>query len=536
MSKRFPIGQENWYKRGLNSHKGTNSKSGKGTNKTQTYTYRPRQPRTAEFIGIDGEGYTDENGNHRYFLLAASDGRYVSNPQGLSTVECFDFLFETKTSNPHYVFVCYGASYDINMMLRSAKQATVDFIYRNSGAVYIEGKRYWIRYTPHKMLQISRWVNDKRESVTLYDCIGFFQQPFVDAIEEWLGKDYDGLPTIRDGKARRSQFMVGEFETILQYCQTELSALVLLMSAVRDSLRYADVRISQWYGPGAIASSLLKHYNVKRHMRDTYHLDRPVYEAAQRAFAGGRIELLQYGMHNGPVYHYDLNSAYPSVIADLPGMDTVTWHHISVGISMDDLGGVANLALYHIKWQANNDAIFYPFHYRNPHGLIYFPAFGEGWYWGVEVNAAQQYFNGDIEILECYWPQFKKHTKPFKWVRELYEQRKVWKREGNAAHRTIKLGLNSLYGKLIQHVGGDEFSNRLPAFHQLEWAGFITASTRAKLYTAGMQNQDSIIAFQTDGIFSTKPLDLQFGDALGEWTEEPICSKGLFVQSGIYWI
>jgi DNA polymerase type B, organellar and viral len=528
VSKLFPIGKENWHKRGPNSHSGINSKSG------PTHGPRKRNPKpwNPEFIGIDGEGFTDDAGAHHYFLLASSDGTHVSNPIGLTTNQCFEFLFDVHLRNPHSVMVCYGASYDINMMLKGIDEETVKFIHKKAGVVHIDGYRYWIRYTPRKMLQLSKWENDKRISVTLYDCIGFFQQPFIDAIRDWLGADYIELETITAGKARRSQFEVSEFDSILAYCQAELRALVLIMNAVRDSLRAADIKISQWYGPGAIASSLLKEYHMRDNMYDTFHKENRIYRAAQHAFAGGRIELMKYGLHDGPVYHYDINSAYPSVIADLPSMKG-RWYYqdlTSVALEM-----VTSFALYHIKWRTKKDVPFYPFHYRNPNGNIYFPSTGEGWYWGVEVNAGLD-FNGDIELIECYWYRPYEHTKPFGWVRKLYEQRKVWKQEGNAAHKTLKLGINSLYGKLIQHVGGDEHTNKLPAFHQLEWAGYITACTRAKLYTAGMQNPEAIIGFQTDGIFSTEPLDLDFGDGLGQWNEEPQCTRGLFVQTGIYWI
>jgi len=47
-------------------------RSGKGGKRLipDTNMYRP-------ILAIDGEGITDENGRHRYVMLAASDGSYV---------------------------------------------------------------------------------------------------------------------------------------------------------------------------------------------------------------------------------------------------------------------------------------------------------------------------------------------------------------------------------------------------------------------------------------------------------------------------
>jgi len=73
----------------------------------------------------------------------------------------------------------------------------------------------------------------------------------------------------------------------------------------------------------------------------------------------------------------------------------------------------------------------------------------------------------------------------------------------------------------------------IPPFHQLEWAGYITATCRAMLLRAAMLDPTAIIAFETDALFSERPLPLPVGDGLGEW-ECTVFESLTYVQSGTY--
>jgi hypothetical protein len=117
----------------------------------------------------------------------------------------------------------------------------------------------------------------------------------------------------------------------------------------------------------------------------------------------------------------------------------------------------------------------------------------------------------------------------------LYNKRAALKRAGDGAHIGLKLGLNSLYGKLAQQIGWDAGPPlRLPPFHCLEWAGYVTSHCRAQVYRAAMTAPDDIIAFETDAVFSRVPLDVPIGDRLGEWDETKYQSL-TYLKSGMYW-
>jgi len=99
----------------------------------------------------------------------------------------------------------------------------------------------------------------------------------------------------------------------------------------------------------------------------------------------------------------------------------------------------------------------------------------------------------------------------------------------------LKLLLNSLYGKMAQRVGWDKKKKRPPKWHQLEWAGWVTSYTRAKLYRAMLMAGEGLIGVETDAVFSTKRLDLDVGTALGQW-DETIYDEIVYLQSGFYFV
>jgi hypothetical protein len=113
----------------------------------------------------------------------------------------------------------------------------------------------------------------------------------------------------------------------------------------------------------------------------------------------------------------------------------------------------------------------------------------------------------------------------FDWVRALYDERR--RLGSNTRGYPLKLGLNSLYGKMAQRSG------RGP-YHDVVSAGLITAITRARLIEALGQDPHFVVMLATDALFSTKPLSLDKGEGLGEW-EEKVWPDLFIAKPGVYW-
>jgi hypothetical protein len=140
-----------------------------------------------------------------------------------------------------------------------------------------------------------------------------------------------------------------------------------------------------------------------------------------------------------------------------------------------------------------------------------------------------------MEVLETWVFNSTSTEKPFAFIEPLYNKRRALKKAGDGAHVGIKLALNSLYGKLAQQVGWErtEKGLRIPPFHQIEWAGFTTSHCRAAVLRACLGNLESVIAFETDAVFTSAPLNVPTGSALGEF--EAVEFQNLtYVQSGMY--
>lgn len=168
------------------------------------------------------------------------------------------------------------------------------------------------------------------------------------------------------------------------------------------------------------------------------------------------------------------------------------------------------------------------------HNITY-PWITDGWYWSPEAYHAMKC---GAEIVEG-WEYVEWSELPFSWVADMYAQRSDWKKRGISAQIALKLCMNSMYGKLAQRVGWDPISRRLPPFHQLEWAGWVTSLTRARLFTIMQRIPfDQLIAVETDGVYTTaKPTDLNIhsSDELGGWSITEY-DEVMYVQSGLAWL
>jgi hypothetical protein len=453
-----------------------------------------------------------------------STGRELFNPNGIPTKDAFDFILQAAL--PNRIHVCFSSGYDINKILKDVPKIKLQEIWDSQD--YTGLGKYRVRYRKAKNF----WLGDQDHALTLWDVFSFFQSSFIKTLDKYFPEERDNeeLVAIREMKARRSQFTLDEIDSIRYYCALELKWLVRLMGKLREHFRRVNLKLSRWDGAGAVASSLLKRERVKQHQNQEISS----IVRALAAYYGGRIETTCIGAAKGPIYQYDLRSAYPSVIATLPCLRKGTWRK-------NDVPGVTSyFSLHRVEWEFEDGNTFYPLPYRARNDSILFPPKGRGWYWGSEVSAALDYaqlFGGTVKIIESYgfFPYGESlGTNPFTFVREIYNTRAKLKKLREGAELILKLALNSLYGKFQQQLGGTV--EKFPTYFQPEWSGYITATTRAKLLQTALEAPDNVLMFATDGLFVTKRLSkLTIGEELGEW-EESKYDGIIIVQPGVYYL
>jgi len=485
-------------------------------------------------VAIDGEGVTIDNGTHLYTLLAASGAGDIRDDKGLGTEQILTYLWTML--EPADLNVIYGGSYDFNMWLRDGilnwspdPEETLHELYRGNymrGGVQIGS--FKVKWMPGKEFSITKG----KRTVVINDVISFFQTSFINACDQYLG-EYEGRDELVRQKARRGDFVTEEAEDVAHYNQLELRLLVELVTELRARLNKVGLRPRRWNSPGAIAAALFAREGVKAHLGVVP--DKPA-KAARFAYAGGRFEPLKYGAVKTRVYEYDINSAYPTALTKLPSLENAKWTHHNGDI------GYHEFALYKVEYHGTNSAIPGPLFCRASNGSVSYPLNVTGWYWTPEIEALRKYCEqvpgATFKVLEAWSCKPATFDKPFAFVNKLYAERQNLKAAGDGAQLACKLALNSLYGKLAQQVGWIPATPnnpmRLPPFHKLEWAGYVTSWTRAKILEAALLAPDKIIAFETDALFSEVPLDLPVGKGLGAWEVTEFVSL-TSVQSGHYY-
>lgn len=490
--------------------------------------FKPREYQPKKFIAWDGEGISDTpNEWQRYVCFGNSEGMAVFG-HDLSTEQCLDLCLESAETFPGAINIVFGMDYDINMICRGMHKQAVKVLHKQ-GEIY-NWKGYHIEYIPKKIFRV--WKHKryggkgKRCSFTLYDVFTFFSVSFVKALRQYNAIPESVIAEIESGKNQRGVFRDEEIETlILPYWRKELQALVSLVRKLEESLSGAYIDLDSYHGPGAVADYLLKKFNVQAAMPD-YRVPEGLQYAIQCAYAGGRFEQFKLGKTNERIYQYDIRSAYPYAITKLPNLHGSNWLYTKT-----PKGPIQDFSLYKIRdfWSGDLSRP-QPFFFRHKTGNIIYPfQIGSGWYYGIEIKAARE-AGFKVNIEEAWILNVKNNDSPFRWVATIYAQRRNWQRIGNPAEKAAKLGINSLYGKFAQRVGG---TNDSPKWHVLEWAGMVTAHCRAQLFHAIYQCPECVIACETDSIFSLVPLDIPISENLGDWEAKEL--EGItYLQSGIY--
>lgn len=484
-----------------------------------------------KFLAIDGEAVRG-----KYVLLADSEGRAVENIDGLSTRECLDFLARPLPRSASWTRVGFGLHYDVNMWLRDLTPEVRINLF--SGDI-VTWENYQLEYLANRIFTI----REKGEiRAKIFDCLGMFRRSFIDVVTDWLGE----CPTIiLEGKSKRERFRAEEMEFVRAYNRAECDQLVRVLDLVRAfllGLPGGGVDLRGWYGAGAIAASWLRRAGARRLMRrfDDRHVGDDLLQAFAGAYHGGRVEARLIGTI-GPVWRYDINSAYAWAITHM-GRLSYRW----VPADRFNADVLARMSVWRVSWNLPAGSPLGPFPVRDGQGAITYPLAGSGWYWWPEVKAARQRWGPRrVKVDHGYICQeggrpigidddeHGEHTLGTV-LKTMYQYRHhVGARSPGG--RLLKLALAAVWGKFAQWNSASIANDDEPGFwYCLPWAGWVTSCVRATILAAVEHNEDAIVAISTDGLVSTRPLEnLSISENLGGWRLERF-EGGTFVLPGLF--
>jgi len=511
---------------------------------TRRHRERKERDEPIEYIGIDGEGQGRKD--HRYVLLAASNESgsktWIAKPElgndRLTTEQCLNLILGLPTKRAK--IFSFSFNYDLTKMLADIDDETLYNLFRpelrpspktekgSRGPVPVKWRGFYLN------LQGTKFTVRKRgKKIIIWDLFKFFQSKFVNALKDWKVGNPELWDRMSKMKDKRSDFDKEKEESVLEYCLEETRCIAELARRLIEAHTGAGLKLRSFYGAGSSGAAMLTALGIKEHVRKP-HAD--MKRAVASAFFGGRFENSVIGQVEGTIYNRDISSAYPYHTTFLPCLEHGKWTHTTKRECLDR----KQAAL--VRYTLGNSRIttWGPFPFRTQDGSISFPIqSGGGWVWLAEYLAGERIFP-HVQFREAWVYETNCECKPFAKVPEYYVLRLQIGKEGPGL--VIKLGVNSIYGKLAQSVGNAIFNCWI-------WAGMVTSGCRAQVLDMLGLHQDwsNLLAVATDGIFTREkiqaPLPLETGTGiiihgaskpLGGW-EEKTYSRGMFfARPGIY--
>lgn len=543
-----------------------------------------------QFIAVDGEGITyraprdvwdEEEGAivskivqvHDYVLLTVGDQSLHKNGEKLDHNDVFRFLYDQFLDNPGAAFVGFYLGYDFSQWFQSLPELAGWKLFHKEGIasrqptnpelkypfpVYVQKrweidilgmKRFKLRphvpkrdwpncevahKSPTQIEECAAGAHRKHPWKWMYVCDagGFFQTSLMNAInpKKWptpivSEEEWRILQTGKDNRATAAFD-----DDMIRYNVLENEVLARLMAKINEGFVADGIKLArnQWFGPGQAAQAWLRLIGAPtgeevRAVTPDYALD-----AAQATYYGGWFETFVHGLIPGTTYGYDINSAYPYAIANLPCLLHGTWtqgHGRPRKLKPD------NYRMIYGRFEGADPYIGTMPH-RDRNGSISRPRETTGWHWQHEVDAARR--AGMIKrVTITEWAEYEPCDcpKPIAAIEDLYQSRITVGKE-SAWGKSKKLVYNSCYGKMAQSVGMPKFSNAI-------YASLIVSTCRTMILEAIATHPDktkAVAMIATDGIYFLTPhpsLDID-KNALGKWGPEDHENLSILMP-GLYW-
>lgn len=441
----------------------------------------------------------------------------------LKTIDCLNLIYEVGAENPGVIHVSFSFGWDVNQILKDLPIRALHVL-RLYGKVWFEG--FHIEHVPRKWFI----VRHRGIQVKIFDVFLFFNCKFGVALRKYEIGSEEELARIDAGKEERPNFTWLDIDHIEVYWWIENHLGVKLMDKLRSIIYGAGRYITSWHGPGALASYALRNNGVSEHMDKGIPDD--INLAARFAMFGGRFQAFQAGYFEGPVFDRDINSAYAYAFSRLPSLRNGKWRYDP--FPDREATKQIRLGLYHIRYKSKMSLLPKPLPHRDKNSHVSFPCITEGWFHASEAAIVRN--DPNAEFLGA-WIFEDDGSYPFAWILDSFQDRIKLQEQGDPSEKTIKWELAALYGQAAQRAGWER-KGMAPTWHQLEWAGAVTAECRSMIFMASARAGKSLVSMDTDGFISLAPVNVLpngIGENLGQWKATEYTGI-LYLQNGIYWL
>ena len=371
------------------------------------------------------------------------------------------------------------------------------------------------------------------QNMYINDCGGYFQTSFMSVInpEKWTEAPLPPVMNriIERGKNDRSSATLSRKMEI--YNMAENIALRIVMTKYADGLRSEGIRFGRddSYGPGQQCKQWMKIHKIPKHDEIQEKVNPRLIEWTKDGFTAGWFEIPVHGIIPGDVEEWDINSAYPFVLSQLPCLlhgkySGQTFDEPYSGdepwvdpVSFDDLPPLPPGAIRYIRAAVyGNDPYIGVASHRTFDGRILRPTASRGYFWQKELEASIR--AGVIDDVDCYeWITYEPCDclPPFNEIPGLYQKR-LEAGKNTPYGKGMKLLYNSMFGVQAQSIGNPPYSN--PVF-----ASLIVSGCRTMILNAIADHPDktkAVAMVATDGVYFLTPhprLNAIRDEYISEW-------------------
>lgn len=457
----------------------------------------PKYYKNVRFEGFD----TETQDGYARVLCSSDSGIFV---RGIDDV--LGFLTNRRFRDTLNFF--FNLAFDFEVMFKW----DLDILEQLRTGSHAAKNGWEITYVKGKYLNIR---DPSKHKWAFYDIAQFYLTSLAKAARQYLGMEPHELKG-----DRAVLFEKYSLNKIAEYCQHDALLTKLLAEEFYKSFEPYGIRPLKPISCGYLSQCFtLTHGRIPKF----WDTSPTIQEMYWNAYRGGWFDTYKKGRFKA--YHYDITSAYPHVLADLPDLRDGKWY--SKYCENSPVGVVKCLATK-TKSTVLPVAI-------NLKGKNLYPLFDEPciiYLTAREFKAYEKPFG--LELLDAWSFKPKRNCRyPYrKIVKNLFGMKEKYRGQPGK-YLVAKQIINSLYGKTAQKTPWQDKFKIGQLFNPV-YAAEITAGTRLMIWDAAKRKADDVISILTDSIISTSKLKLNIGKELGDWKTEHSKHDCVVVQSGIY--
>jgi hypothetical protein len=445
------------------------------------------------------------------------------------------------------IFFTFNLRFDAEHVLKLTKD--MEFLKK----LYFEGAKpegieynenVKVRYIPSKFLRFCFRHGTHYNCVSFYDIAQFYSGwRLNDVAKKYLG-DYKN-PIDGERLGSEEGYYEARKEEVLEYCRKDadltLRAAMLMKKTMetvkmpRGNLSFrnpiSQAKISEMY-----IHDNFKYPNVPEAL-DFFHW------ISEQAYHGGIFSTERRGLFSMDLYSYDICSAYPFQMKQLPHWANGVFQHVEKPDEIDTRYGwfLCRFNCPYISYPDYSHPYKVEFCYSdvdpdhceevlvNPKRVVYPNGMRRQWVTKIEYEWMEKMgFEPEMRGGVVWEQKKEEYENPFSWIEEVYNARRKIKEADSEDIRqmALKIAMNGAYGKTAQKKKGRG------ALTNFFYSSYITAGTRLQICDVMMQKPESIVEIATDSILSTEPLSVNVSEKLGEWSFNKYI-KALVIGSGI---